>query len=72
MTAGQLVAVDYALGDCFRCDRTGIQTTRIGEIVSPEGTTPIRACWSCVEILVAIHRPAYETPVREYVAQHPH
>ncbi|MFE3830962.1 hypothetical protein [Streptomyces sp. NPDC059092] len=71
MTAGQLVAVDYALGDCFRCDRTGIQTTRIGEIVSPEGQTSIRACRSCVEVLIAIHRPADE-PVREYVAQHPH
>ncbi|MFJ2176247.1 hypothetical protein ACIQVO_17325 [Streptomyces sp. NPDC101062] len=71
MTAGYLDGLAYSLSDCFRCDRTGIQTTRIGEIVSPEGQTLIRACRSCVEILTAIHRPADE-PVREYVAQHPH
>ncbi|MFE3736807.1 hypothetical protein [Streptomyces sp. NPDC059134] len=71
MITGHLDGLDFVLGDCFRCDRTGIQTTRIGEIVSPEGQTPVRACRSCVEVLIAIHRPADE-PVREHAAQHPH
>ncbi|MFI6702571.1 hypothetical protein ACIBJC_27115 [Streptomyces sp. NPDC050509] len=71
MTAERLGGLDHTLGDCFRCDRTGIRTTRIGEIVSPEGQTPLRACQSCAEVLIAIHRPAHETPVRGYVTQHP-
>lgn len=31
---------DYAMGDCFRCDRAGLQVKRFGEITGPEGETP--------------------------------
>lgn len=31
---------DYAMGDCFRCDRAGLQVNRFGEITGPEGETP--------------------------------
>ncbi|WP_405612055.1 hypothetical protein [Streptomyces sp. NBC_01508] len=59
-------AVVYELGDCFRCDRAGLQVTRIGEITGPEGETPLHACRSCVERLLALHRSAHENPVRRY------
>lgn len=55
------------MGDCFRCDRTGIQVTRVGEVVGPEGETPLDACRSCLERLLALHRAAHENPVRRYV-----
>ncbi|WP_405675783.1 hypothetical protein OG292_10855 [Streptomyces sp. NBC_01511] len=62
-------AVVYELGDCFRCDRAGLQVTRIGEITGPEGETPLVACRSCVERLLAMHLGAHENPVRQYVRQ---
>ncbi|MFB6948877.1 hypothetical protein ACFV85_15065 [Streptomyces niveus] len=42
---------------------------RIGEIVGPEGETPLTACRSCVERLLSMHLGAHEAPVRRYVRQ---
>lgn len=57
------------MGDCFRCDRTGIQVTHVGEIAGPEGETPLSACRACLERLLALHLGAHENPVRQYVRQ---
>lgn len=59
----------YEMGDCFRCDRTGIQVTHVGEIAGPEGETPLSACRACLERLLALHLGAHENPVRQYVRQ---
>ncbi|MEV7427845.1 MULTISPECIES: hypothetical protein [Streptomyces] len=55
------------LGDCFRCDRGGVQVIRVGELVGPYGETPLYACRCCVERLVAMGHHTQETPVRPYV-----
>lgn len=57
----------YALGDCFRCERVGIQVTDIGTIEGGGAITPIRACRACVEQLTAMHESAHAAPVRPYV-----
>lgn len=57
------------MGDCFRCDRTSLQVALVGEITGPEGETPLTACRSCVERLLALHLGAHENPVRQYVRQ---
>ncbi|WP_405676820.1 hypothetical protein OG292_19460 [Streptomyces sp. NBC_01511] len=59
----------YLMGDCFRCDRAALQVARFGEITGPEGETPLWACRSCIEHLLALHRGAHENPVRHYVQQ---
>lgn len=58
---------DYAMGDCFRCDRAGLQVKRFGEITGPEGETPLHACHSCIERLLALHQGAHANPVRRYM-----
>lgn len=59
----------YEMGDCFRCPRGSVQVTRIGEIVSPDGETPLFACRDCVQALIVMHDRAHEDPVRRYVCR---
>ncbi|MGW6739741.1 hypothetical protein ACWGDX_03160 [Streptomyces sp. NPDC055025] len=69
------------MGDCFRCDRTGLQTIRAGVITSPggpgaiTGETPIFVCRACEQALLARHTEAQTSPARPYVRpglHHPH
>lgn len=60
----------YLMGDCFRCDRAGLQVTRFGEITGPAGDTPLFACQSCVERFVSLHRGVHQKPVRRYMQPH--
>ncbi|WP_430376674.1 hypothetical protein [Streptomyces sp. B1-3] len=55
-----LAAYQYELGSCFRCPRKGTQVTRIGEITSDEGETPLYACRECVQELLVMHERAME------------
>lgn len=61
------MTVSYVLGDCFRCDRGGIQVAPIGTIEGGGALTPIRALPSRVEQLTAMHESAHASPVRPYV-----
>lgn len=58
----------YDLGDCFRCIRTNVQVTHIGEIHSPDHLTPLFACRWCVQALIVMHHRAHEPLGRGYVA----
>jgi hypothetical protein len=62
--------VNWAMGDCFRCDRGGIQVAPIGELTGGGAVTPIWACRACVEQLAAMHESAHAPPVRPYVLAH--
>ncbi|MFJ1645960.1 hypothetical protein [Streptomyces sp. NPDC088258] len=66
MTARDAAAPVH-LGDCFRCDRGGLQVSRVGELIGPYGETPLFACRSCAERLMGMGHHAHETPVRPYV-----
>ncbi|MFF3453727.1 hypothetical protein ACFYXH_05235 [Streptomyces sp. NPDC002730] len=61
-----LAAYEYELGHCFRCPRRQIQVTRVGEITSPEGETPLYACRTCVAELLLAHDRALDPPDRRY------
>lgn len=64
--------MQYVMGDCFRCDRAGIQVTYYGELVGDdERETPVFACRACVERLAAMHERAHENPVRQYMVSSP-
>lgn len=39
---------EWSAGMCFRCDRTGIQVTRIGTVATLALEVPVRACRACV------------------------
>jgi hypothetical protein len=54
------------LGSCFRCDRSNLQVIRIGEIVGPEGITPLFACAACTDRLIVMHQRAHESVLRRY------
>lgn len=60
-------AYEYEMGLCFRCYRSNVQVTRVGEITSPDGETPLYACQRCVQELTVMHVRAHETPARPYV-----
>ncbi|MFE1963301.1 hypothetical protein [Streptomyces sp. NPDC059479] len=69
------------MGDCFRCDRSGLQTIRAGVMTSPggpghvAGETPIFVCRACERALLARHMEAQTSPARPYVRpglHHPH
>ncbi|RDG35688.1 hypothetical protein [Streptomyces corynorhini] len=60
--------VRVVMGDCFRCDRGGLQVGRVGELLGPYGETPLYACGACTERLVTMHQQSRETPVRPYIA----
>ncbi|MFE4651513.1 hypothetical protein [Streptomyces sp. NPDC056707] len=60
-------ASEYEMGPCFRCTRNNVQVTRVGEIASPDGETPLFACRACVAELMVMHARAHDTPVRPYV-----
>ncbi|MFE4371786.1 hypothetical protein ACFRMN_26830 [Streptomyces sp. NPDC056835] len=67
------------MGDCFMCPRRGLQTIRIGEIVSTGGPghddadVPLYACRACEQGLICLRANALRNPVRPYVAAgHPH
>lgn len=68
---GLFTAYEYKLGLCFRCYRNNVQVTRVGEITSPDGETPLFACRACVQELTVIHARAHEEPGRPYVQQFP-
>ncbi|MEU8757349.1 hypothetical protein AB0C88_43400 [Streptomyces chartreusis] len=53
-------AYQYELGSCFRCRRKGTQVTRIGEVTSGDGGTPLCACRECVQELLTMHERAME------------
>lgn len=40
------------MGDCFRCDRAGLQVIQIGELIGPAGTVPLFACRACTDRLI--------------------
>ncbi|WP_046495103.1 hypothetical protein [Streptomyces odonnellii] len=71
----------YELGDCFRCDRRGLQTICIGSLITAGGPghaaaeTPLYACRACEQALMDIHHQAHTSPARQYVTaglHHPH
>lgn len=44
-----LALYEWAIGDCFRCARTGVLTTRFCELDTPIGDCyALRACESCI------------------------
>ncbi|MFE7029427.1 hypothetical protein ACFU9Y_03890 [Streptomyces sp. NPDC057621] len=67
-----IAAYEYELGSCFRCPRRQLQVTRLGEITSEEGETPLYACRQCVEDLLAMHeRSVGREGPRPYILQLP-
>lgn len=39
----------WALGSCFKCARSGLDTTRLGQIDTPAGVRyDVRACLDCI------------------------
>lgn len=47
-------APQWATGDCFRCARTGVPTTRVSDLKTPAGRSyEIRACETCARALEA-------------------
>ncbi|MEV0035089.1 hypothetical protein [Streptomyces sp. NPDC050804] len=69
------------MGDCFRCPRRGLQTVRVGSIISPGGPghsdteVPLYACRACEQALMAQRAEALLSLVRPYVRaglHHPH
>jgi hypothetical protein len=50
MTDEQILALyEWRIGDCFRCARTSLPTTRMAEIGTAAGARhPIRGCKKCV------------------------
>jgi hypothetical protein len=59
-TGVPLAAYQYELGSCFRCPREGAQVTRVGEITSEEGETPLYACRECEQELLVMHKRSME------------
>ncbi|MFB6931489.1 hypothetical protein [Streptomyces chartreusis] len=53
-------AYQYELGSCSRCRRNGTQVTRIGDITSGDGETPLWPSRECVQELLTRHERTME------------
>ncbi|MEH0424107.1 hypothetical protein [Streptomyces sp. B21-083] len=55
-----IAAYEYEIGTCFRCSLRRVQVTRLGEIASNEGETPLYAYRECVQELLTMHERSME------------
>lgn len=61
----------WAVGQCFKCARSEVDTTNVGEIVAQSGeAVPVRACRDCVLDLEAVRRRAAERKGLRYEPGH--
>lgn len=69
MTRDEILALyQWATGSCFRCARTDLPTTLLGEIDTPIGTHyEVRACKDCILDLEMEQLRLAERRGREYV-----
>lgn len=55
---------DWQGGSCFRCERTGLPVTEIGDITVAGETLVLQACQWCVFRLEQLHHTMSERAVR--------
>ena len=55
-----IAAYEYEMGTCFRCCLRRVKVTRLGEITSNDGETPLYACRECVQELLTMYERALE------------